>query len=223
MIIIWRWWYFLGLGGAGLMIWSNVEMRHSLASGTSPVEVTIEALQRGDPVAQPYVRVGEHEALFGLGLEGGRKRKVDWVVYPVVDRNHRYVTAWRELERRYPDPRRAPRGALPQLDGASVFVLDKRPGSRGQVHLRPAPNLVAAAEGLLFRWDDLDRHETDALLAIQPQLDRSRAFVLEIARRPRPLWLCVVLATLGTILLVVAIRLFRKGRAADRRGASKRR
>lgn len=213
MIVVWRWWYWLGLGGIALIGWSTVEAKHATASGTQPIEVSLADLAAGAAIAQPYVRLGEHVALYADSIGWGPRRgnRLDWSIYPVVPPDHGYLEAWRKLAERYPDPDDVPAGAIPRLEQVHALVLTKRwrttdanPGGNEQ---------VAGLEGLRFRYDELDRDESSVVNELLPDFDPERLWVLEEGRRPRPLWLCWALGAAGVVLLVQAVRLFRGKRA----------
>ena len=65
-IIVWRWWYFLGIAGIVLTVWGGAETRHATASGSEPADVAVADLQRGAAGPQPWVRLGEHLAPYSV-------------------------------------------------------------------------------------------------------------------------------------------------------------
>lgn len=209
MIIVWRWWYFLGLAGLFLTVWGSIEVKHSAASGASPVAVSIDHLDRGEDVEQPFVRIGAHVALYGFTtswVSEGEDR-IHWSIYPVVPEGHAFVRALAAASGG--DARDD--HELPELESVHTFILTDK--WRRERDLPGGLAAVAKAEGMLFRWSDLDKDEREVVRSIQPQVDPERVRLLELGRSPKPMWLCLAACAVGAVAGLIAIRLFFRGRA----------
>lgn len=216
MIIVWRWWYFLGIAGIVLVTWGAVETGHATASGAEPADVAVAALQRGDGGTQPFVRIGEHVALYGHAVGWGDEDndRLDWSIYPIIAKDHAYLAAWHALDERYPNPDDIPESEYPRLDGVNVFVMTER--WKTVDDMQDGSELVSGLEGLLFEYEKMDKDEIGALRSIQPSLDQAHVRLLEEGRRPRPLWLCLTLGVGGVLLIGQAVRSFRRVGAQER-------
>lgn len=194
-MIIFRWWYFTGIAGVGLCVFGSIETNLALQSGTTPIVVTIADLEGGQPLAQPFVRLGEHVALERLGVSHRRRRGQSKVLYPLVAVDHPIVRALREPP--------ASKSDLPGFADCHVFAL------RDDDRLAPTTPRVAAVEGTVFAFDGLSSDEQRLVTLAVPSVDRERVRVLEVGRRPRPLFVAIGCLIAGVLLLLAAIRLFR--------------
>lgn len=194
-MIIFRWWYFTGIAGLALCVFGSIETNLALQSGTAPIVVTIDDLEGGQQLAQPFVRLGEHVALEQLGVTHRRRRGQAKVLYPLVGVNHPIVRALQSPP--------SSKAGLPGFEDLHVFALRD-----GDSLARGAPRL-ASVEGTVFAFDALSSTEQNLVTLAVPNVDRERVRVLEVGRRPRPLIVAIGCLIAGVLLLLAAIRLFR--------------
>lgn len=200
MFIIFRWWYFAGIAGIGLTIYGGVETKLALQSSSEPIAVTIDDLDSGTPLAQPFVRLGAHVALEPLGVARRAKRsKTSKVVYPLVGVEHPIVRALADRPRT--------KSELPGFADCHVFAL-----RQGTV-LSTAARTGEGLEGTVFDFEELSTEERNLVTLAVPSVDRAAVRVLEVGRRPKPLALVIGSLLAGITLVGLAIRLFRGVRA----------
>lgn len=210
MLVIFRWWYFLGIAGIGLTTVGAIETKLAARAGSSPIAVSLDALERGEAPDQPYAALGEHVALFNHTVQYGRKGGIDWSCYPVIGKDHAYLKDWRTCLERYETPADIPARDVPRLKDVVVFV--KSAEWKHQSVIPSDIRTIDRLEGILFRFDQLSGPEKDAVRAVAPLRDEARTFVLEAHRHPWPLWKGVAIGGLGVALILQAIRLFRRPR-----------
>lgn len=199
MLIIFRWWYFLGLGGLGLVAVGVVETNLALESGSEPLSVSLDDLQSGQPVVKPYVRLGEHVALYPYAayVEKGASKRVDTVLVPIVDPGHVILHELQEAARsKDPQP--------PELRRVHVFLQTK-----GDAALQAEPRKVAQLEGIVRRYDKVSSDVRNLVRTIDPQIDTTKVRVIEAGRRPKALAVTIGMVVAGVALLVLAVRKFR--------------
>lgn len=217
MLILFRWWYFLGVGGLFATGFGAVELRHALANSGEPVAIELAELEVGVAPAQPFVRIGAHLALYPhLAFETRQRRggntgpdgKITKSCYPIVSAGHAYLQAWERVSERYPTED-IPDAEVPKLAGVRVFVFDTRWTERTQ--LPTAFTRGDMIEGILTPVPDLRPDERELLtLAADGPVD-STTYLLEAGRRPRSVATCVQYLAVGLGLLAVAVwRFFRK-------------
>lgn len=85
MLVVFRWWYFLGIAGLGLAINGAPEFALSLRASADPVPTELAQLGTEGRVVEPHVRIGAHEAHYAKGvvLTLGTKWRRSWFYYPV--------------------------------------------------------------------------------------------------------------------------------------------
>jgi hypothetical protein len=207
VFVVFRWWYFAGVGGLVASVLGGIETSLALKSGAEPVPVTIEQLTNGTLPPQPWVRLGPHVALLDHAAWLESRGRVRAAFHPVVAADHPYLEAWRVLTARHGNPNDVPVGQLPRLSGVRAVVESKsRPGDAGIVE-------VASAEGMLFAGSSLSRDE-EALVESRFHVDARQLLVLEVNRRPWPIAFAIGALVLGLATLGWAIRRFRRQRAA---------
>jgi hypothetical protein len=185
----------------GVVLFLNALRLSSRSAGASadPVPTSLGDLEDGKPPPDRHVKIGPHVAVYGAGVpvmerrREGRARRVReelaYVVYPIVSREHPYLTRMRE--RREPEPAALPGLELPSLDLPPLRGSALPAPERFAVLVRTdrfvdedsVPNGTVDATsvtGLLvdYPWDRggaIDR----AIRERYPDLDPGRVLVLE--------------------------------------------
>jgi len=213
MLIIFRWWYFLGIGGIGLTAFGAVETGHELDSEPEPALVSLAALESGAAPPQPYVRLGANLAMYPMLAYQERSGRIENVCYPLISEDHAYVQAWRKLAERYGDAD-VPPGEVPVLDGVRVYAFDKQWKQLADLPSDTATN--ESLEGLLFPVKKLGDKERQLLVTSSGRPVQSDVLVLEVGRKPRSLLTCIQFLAVGVALLVLAVlRFFKKPKPAQ--------
>jgi hypothetical protein len=200
MLIIYRWWYFLGLAGVGFTGFGLFEMSDAWANGSEPAPISLASLEAGTKPPQTYVSIGEHVALFPFLSSRQKAGVVEATCYPIVSRDHEYLRAWGKLGERY-GTASVPAEEVPELMNARVYVLDKRP-QQSIANLQKDRRERESIEGIFVAGVGAEDH---ALLAASGTEGDRRVLVLDAGRRPRPLSTCVQYLVLGVVLLGAAV------------------
>ncbi len=66
MLIIFRWWYFLGIAGVSLTAFGVIETGHALDNEPEPAQVSLAGLESGAAPAQTFVRLGTNVAMYPM-------------------------------------------------------------------------------------------------------------------------------------------------------------
>ncbi len=211
MILIFRWWYFLGVGGLGCAGYGAMELRHALANASEPVEISLAALEAGEPPAQTFVRLVEYCAVYPMiAYRQSRSGRIETSCYPIVSTSHEFVAGWRELTRQRAQLGLTT-GEVPLLLGrdVKVYVFDERWQRTDQ--LPSAPAMGQSLEGILRPIGELGAKQRSVLATTARQELPETTYVLDADRRPRSVATCVQFLAVGVVLLVLAVvRFFRK-------------
>jgi len=202
MFVIFRWWYFTGMAGIGLTVYGAIETNLALRTNSEPIAVTMADLESDKPLAQPYVRLGEHVALELLGTSTNSKKVADRkTLYPIVGVDHPIVEALEKKAKSKSD--------LPGFSDCHVFALRNGPAAT------PKVRRSAAAEGVVFGFDELSEIEQRLVSIVVPSVDRAAVRVIELDRRPVPLVRCLGALVAGLAFTALAIRLYRRRSSSD--------
>jgi hypothetical protein len=220
LLVVFRWWYFLGLGAVVALAFGGNDLVVALGSPATPRAVDPAAIERDGAPAERWLRIGEHVALLDLAVvfrhqEEERRRAatppdVDHVLYPIASLHHPYVEAWRALDAQYGSRADVPLGKVPRPDDLRVFVraaaLPPNPGRSPLLH---RDHLIALARPWTLVNAKVD--ERTALLASMPGIDPERVVILDANLSPPSLGDAIAVLALGVLLSILAVRRFRRG------------
>jgi hypothetical protein len=194
VLIIWRWWYFAGLAGVGCIAYGVVETGVAMRSGQEPMAVAFADLEQGKPLEQPYVRLGEHFALDVRVTRSGRKGSKAKTMYPLVRVDHPALQTLVANPRVLGSAMRA---------GVRVLGLTNGPATWSQ------PQRFEHVDGLVSTFEELSSDERELVTRLLPGVDTGKVRVIEIGRRPKPLFIGLGALAVGIGALWWAIRRFR--------------
>ena len=85
MLVIFRWWYFLGIAGLGLAVTGAPELALALRASADPAPTELTQLGVDGRIAEPHVRIGDHAAHYSKGrvVTRSSKWRRSWFYYPV--------------------------------------------------------------------------------------------------------------------------------------------
>jgi len=204
MLIVFRWWYWIGAAGVALFAHGAVESTLALKAGSEPIAVSVEDLASGKPLTQRWVRLDRLVALEPLGMAWRAKRRgSSKVLFPLAAPGDPIVSALASSSRP------SSKSDLPGFAALHVFAL------RRGTTLGEATRDIASIEGVVFEFDELSTEEQNLLVRVKPDVDRDAARVVELDRQPKSLAFSVGVLIVGNVMLYVALRLFLERRAAD--------
>lgn len=204
MLIVFRWWYWIGATGVALFAHGAIESTLALKAGSAPIAITVEDLAAGKPLSQSWVRLDRCVALEPLGASWRAKRRGKAkVLFPLVAQSDPIASVMASQ----PGPKA--KSELPGFAALHVFAL------RRGTQLAAASREVGSIEGVVFEFDELSTEEQNLVTRVMPSVDRAAVRVVELDRRPESLAFSLGTLLVGNVMLYVAIRMFFERRAAD--------
>jgi hypothetical protein len=193
MIIIFRWWFFVGIAGLGAGVYGGRELELARHASPEPVPMELAALEAGEMPAQPHIRIGAHVAQFDACLSVSRGSRLEAIYYPITT------------------PGAGPGRRTVVVKSKQFERLDQVPGTQ-----RTVPGL----SGILTTAAEVTTKDRDAVLRMVGARDARAVPVLEAHRRPKPELECWIWSIAGGLLLLLAVHLFRVRRRRAREDAA---
>ena len=208
MLIVFRWWYFLGVTGLVLLGVGIAEIRIATRTATEPEAIRVQELEGGKLPTQPYVRLDAHYAVFESTVYEHKRERIKDLIYPVVSEQHPWSLAWQRLQEKYSSPDQIPTGEIPALEPIRVLMLSDRFDKVDDIpdSGRDEP----AAEGILFTWDELDSGERDLVEMLVSGPAAEQVVVLDLDRKPRSLAFSIGMLISGVVASFFAVGMFFK-------------
>lgn len=203
MLIVFRWWYFVGIAGLVLAVKGGIELNLASKVADEPQVVQLADLENGVAPDQPFVKIETHYAAFDRAVYFERKGRITELVYPIVSEQHPWSLQCGELIDKYGDPAKVPVGEVPRLEPL-VLVTTSRFKRTSEV---PEAGDQPAAMGILERYGELSS-DTRELVDMLSPLRRDRVFVIELGRTPMSGLVALVMLLGGLSLIGWAISLF---------------
>lgn len=206
MFIIFRGWYFAGVAGLGLAVYGSIETQLAFATASQPEAISVAELESGKRPKQSFVRIDKHHAVYENIVCQKKRNRIRDAVYPILSLQHPWCVAWGKLLEKYGDTASVPPSEIPGLSGPAVLVLTDRFDDRSDV---PSGRVDEGSVGILFEYDELDSKGRE-LVDIGTRFNHKQTVILELGRRPKPLWVGLLLAAVGLLLSGWASFLFFK-------------
>lgn len=211
MFIIFRWWFFAGALGIGLLVKGGVEAQLASKCSDEPTPIEVKDLESGAQLDQPYVKVGQHVALYRETVTRQRKTgTVESVMYPIVEEGHPYLEAWERLLTKYGCYEDIPIGQIPTLDGVRVLVLAGPKTPSWDEAQRGQSRVETQVVGVAFPFAKLSKDEKEEVQAALERHDLSQVIVVQAGRTPMPITHCIAFLVCGAVALGWAIKRFRR-------------
>ena len=182
-------------GGAFVAYLGWQEMSLSQGATEAPLEISLSELEAGSVPENPHLVIGEHWALhhelvFSYRAERGQEdaeptpeQKLDYVYYPIVAPDNRYIREWTNLEKLYGDAE-IPEAQLPAPAEFTVLVRSETYQTYGSL---PDPGWAEAAsvQGMVVNEVRSLTSDEEALIGQSfPHVTLSDVLILEQGRKP---------------------------------------
>ena len=214
MLIVFRWWYFVGIAGLVLAALGVRETSLAMKAAKEPEDIRLVALENGERPSQPFVRIDAHYAVYGACSYESKRDRIKSTVYPIVSAEHPWSKGWDALNAKYENPDDIPRGEMPPLEPLQVLVKTSQFD-----RLEDIPDGgedCGPISGVLFTYDELDSDEQELVRMVSDKANG--AVLLDLGRKPTSLAASAGMLAIGLILCGLAVRLFfRRRREPDPR------
>jgi hypothetical protein len=180
------------LCGGGAVFQGCREYRLSAGVPTTPIEVDIRDLERGDAPYTTHVKVGEHVAVYpacvyvyeaNFGEELNERTKCSSVYYPAVTKRHPLINGMKSLIKKYRYKAAPEDLKLSNGDDIAVLVKTRKFKSVGAIPQRSEER--SSLQGMVInRIHTIDGDERNLLQSSFSDMDLDKVLIVEEGRTP---------------------------------------